>query len=83
MFRNCVTSEFQESKQLTVNLDTEPVGLFYNFVNFLYIPDWKPSCNNGGDLILLSDLYALGEHLVAERFQEVVLRTFIGKYENI
>ena len=59
---------------MTINLAEETSELFKDFVSFLYIPGWVPPINTPMDLIRLPRLYAMGERLMAQEFQDVVLR---------
>lgn len=78
-FKKSLTGAFQEAKSLKINLVDESPDTFSHFVDFLYIPGWKPTCDNSSDLIYLSGLYAMGERLVAQDFQDAILRVFIDK----
>lgn len=56
--------------------------LFVCFVDFLYIPEWKPLCRSSSDLIFLAELYAMGERFLAQEFQRAVFYSFIAKMEE-
>lgn len=62
-----------------VHLPEETLGLFAEFIDFLYIPDWKPACESSDDLVYLSEIYAMGERLLADKFQASILRVFHEK----
>ncbi|KAF2093977.1 hypothetical protein NA57DRAFT_61188 [Rhizodiscina lignyota] len=79
-FEKGLAGGFQEAKSLKINLDESP-DIFSHFADFLYIPGWKPACNNGSDFIHLSELYAMGERLAAQTFQDAILRVFIDKIQ--
>jgi hypothetical protein len=76
-FKKSLTSGFQEKQNLKIDLPEELSDLFSHFVNFLYMPGWKPNCGSSSDLLYLLDLYAMGERLIAREFQGSVLRIFI------
>jgi hypothetical protein len=76
-FKKDLTNGFQEQQNLKIDLPEESPDLFSRFVDFLYMPGWKPTCESGSDLLYLLDLYAMGERFLAREFQGSVLRIFI------
>lgn len=76
-------SEHQEAQQLKIDLSDETTDHFTQFVNFLYQPNWEPTCTETSDMIYLAEDYALGERLVAQSFQDIILRTFRKNIPNI
>ena len=79
--KNNLTGTFQEARSLKISLVDESPDTFSHFVDFLYIPGWKLTCNNSFDLIYLSELYAMGERLTAQDFQDAILCVFIDKIQ--
>lgn len=72
-FHKSLTSEHTEASQLKIDLIDESADNFAHFVDFLYKPNWQPS---DASKIQLAELYALGERLVAQEFQNIILRAF-------
>lgn len=72
-FHKSLTSEHTETTQLKIDLIDESAENFAHFVDFLYKPNWEP---NDDSRIQLAELYALGERLVAQTFQDIILRAF-------
>jgi hypothetical protein len=52
-------------------------------VDYLYKPKWEPTCKLAPDLVYLAELYAMGERLVAQAFQDIILRTFRNNINRI
>jgi hypothetical protein len=75
-------SEHQEAQQLKIDLSEETADHFAQFVDFLYKPNWEPTCADASDMVYLAEIYALGERLVAQEFQDVILRTFRNNIRN-
>lgn len=72
-FHKSLTSEHTEATQLKIDLIEESAEHFSQFVDFLYKPNWEPT---DASRIQLAELYALGERLVAQKFQDITLRAF-------
>jgi len=76
-------SKHQEAQQLRIDLSDETADHFAQFVDYLYKPKWEPTCKLASDLVYLAELYAMGERLVAQAFQDIVLRTFRNNITRI
>ncbi|QDS71868.1 hypothetical protein FKW77_010075 [Venturia effusa] len=72
-FYKSLNSEHTEATQLKIDLIDETAHQFRHFIDFLYELDWKPKTTSS---IRLAELYALGERLVAPRFQDIILQVF-------
>jgi hypothetical protein len=75
-------SQHQEAQQLKIDLSDESADHFAHFVDFLYKPGWRPVCKEASDLVYLVEIYALGERLVAQEFQDTILRIFRDNARN-
>ncbi|KIW00340.1 uncharacterized protein PV09_08053 [Verruconis gallopava] len=71
-FEKALTVRIVEASNFVIKFDDEVAKQVMHFLEFLYIPGWKPP----KDIILLARLYAMGERFSAARFQKVILDQF-------
>ena len=81
-FKKSLTGSFQEATKLEIELIDEDVNCFVHFASYLYqSPNaiWKPTYDKDSKIMkpcMLAAIYAMGERLLANDFQRIILRTF-------
>jgi hypothetical protein len=75
VFSKAITSSFKEAKEYIIEKDEEDPDLFGFFVEYLYRDQsiLSRKVQHYSEFITLARLYAIGERLLAPKFQSCVL----------